>query len=187
MVRKERAAALSRIPANDLVNRYKAVETKLARERNAPLVEALRDNLQLLRDEMEKRMKRRDRGILKIAAEALKYGAEELASEQLEATRTEATKVVASLGTATNVASGQHETSLPKPPSAPSADRGRRRSSFVMPLLAQKGWSTRDWAVNAEVDFHTVNDFLKGRTDPYRSTRKKLAESLGVAVEKLPA
>jgi hypothetical protein len=37
------------------------------------------------------------------------------------------------------------------------------------------------------VDFHTANDYLKGITNPYASTRKKLADSLGVLVKDLPA
>jgi hypothetical protein len=60
------------------------------------------------------------------------------------------------------------------------------RVSFVVPILETKGWSIQDWAMAARIDFHTANDYLKGATKPYRSTRKKLADSLGVAVEKLP-
>jgi hypothetical protein len=37
------------------------------------------------------------------------------------------------------------------------------------------------------VDFHTANDYLKGKTNSYKSTRKKLADALGVPVEELPA
>jgi transcriptional regulator with XRE-family HTH domain len=61
-----------------------------------------------------------------------------------------------------------------------------QRDSFVLPILAKKGWSIHEWAVNAEVDFHTANDYLKGKTRPFRSTRVKLAESLGVTVDDLP-
>ena len=60
------------------------------------------------------------------------------------------------------------------------------RELFVMPILMTKGWSIHDWAVNSDVDFHTASGYLKGRTKPYRSTRKKLAESLDVKVEELP-
>jgi len=60
------------------------------------------------------------------------------------------------------------------------------RADFVMPILASKGWSVLDWANECGVDFHTANDFLKDKTNPYRSTRKKLAEGLGVVVEELP-
>jgi transcriptional regulator with XRE-family HTH domain len=55
-----------------------------------------------------------------------------------------------------------------------------------MPILAKRGWSIHEWAVNSDVDFHTANGYLKGETNPFRSTRKKLAESLGIKVEELP-
>jgi hypothetical protein len=61
-----------------------------------------------------------------------------------------------------------------------------QRRAVVMPLLGEKGWSILDWANASNVDFHTSNDYLKGKTDPYRSTRKKLADGLGIPVEKFP-
>jgi hypothetical protein len=61
------------------------------------------------------------------------------------------------------------------------------RQAFVRPILTDKGWSIHDWADKANVDFHTANEYLKGTTNPYASTRKKLADSLGVAVADLPA
>lgn len=60
------------------------------------------------------------------------------------------------------------------------------RKSFVLPILERKGWSTHRFAVEAEVDFHTANDYLEGRTRPNRSTRKQLADALGIAVDHLP-
>lgn len=60
------------------------------------------------------------------------------------------------------------------------------RKSFVQPILEKKGWSTHQLAVEAELDFHTTNDYLEGKTKPNRSTRKQLAEALGIAVDKLP-
>jgi hypothetical protein len=60
------------------------------------------------------------------------------------------------------------------------------RKQLIDPILTRKGWSIHDWAVQSEVDFHTANDYLMGKTNPFRSTRKKLATSLGVAVETLP-
>jgi hypothetical protein len=62
----------------------------------------------------------------------------------------------------------------------------RERKTFVMRILDRKGWSILDWANEANLDFHTVNDYLKGKTKPYRSTRKKMAEALGVTVDDLP-
>lgn len=61
-----------------------------------------------------------------------------------------------------------------------------KRDAFVRPLLNKKGWSIHDWAVNSNVDFHTAASYLKGKTKTYQSTRKKLADSLGVLVEDLP-
>src|SRR5262245_27495831 len=48
------------------------------------------------------------------------------------------------------------------------------RQVFVQAILTEKGWSILDWANNSKVDFHTANDYLKGITNPYNSTRKKL-------------
>jgi lambda repressor-like predicted transcriptional regulator len=61
------------------------------------------------------------------------------------------------------------------------------RECFVLPTLAKNGWSILDWAKNAGVDFHTANNFLKGKTRPYLSTRKKLAECLDIKVDELPS
>jgi len=68
-----------------------------------------------------------------------------------------------------------------------NAGSANERARFVMPILEKNGWSILDWANESDVDFHTANDYLKGTTKrPYRSTRKKLADSLGVMVEALP-
>jgi len=81
---------------------------------------------------------------------------------------------------------------LPPTPSAPpeielpKVGRASTRKAFVEPRLNAKGWSILDWANESHVDFHTSYDYLKGITNPYRSTRKKLATSLGVPVESLP-
>lgn len=80
------------------------------------------------------------------------------------------------------------EFSIPSKLTQPPAglESGDRRKSFVMPVLQAKGWSIHDWAINSGVDFHTANDYLNGKTKPYSSTRKKLAESLGIEVQDLP-
>jgi lambda repressor-like predicted transcriptional regulator len=62
-----------------------------------------------------------------------------------------------------------------------------RRLSVIKPLLEKKGWSMNDWAVQSSVDFHTVDNYLKGRSKPYPSTRHKLAKSLGIEPDKLPS
>ena len=56
----------------------------------------------------------------------------------------------------------------------------------VLLCMKQKGWSRLDLAANAHVDHHTVNDDLNGRTRPYPSTLKKIADALGIAIEVLP-
>jgi len=43
-----------------------------------------------------------------------------------------------------------------------------------------------EWAQESGVDFHTASSYLKGKTKPYQSTRKKLADSLGIPGEDLP-
>jgi lambda repressor-like predicted transcriptional regulator len=60
------------------------------------------------------------------------------------------------------------------------------REAFVLPILEEKGWSVHRFSVEAELDFHTVNDYLKEKTKPNRSTRKQLADALGIPVTKLP-
>jgi hypothetical protein len=77
---------------------------------------------------------------------------------------------------------------IPTQPAAlPSAkERANIRQAFVTPRLEKKGWSPLDWANHATVDFHTANDYLNGTTKPYNSTRSKLANALGVDIEKLP-
>lgn len=73
-----------------------------------------------------------------------------------------------------------------EPSNAENSENSNERESFVLPILAKKGWSVHDWATESVVDFHTASDYLKCKTNPYRSTRKKMADSLGIAVENLP-
>jgi hypothetical protein len=68
----------------------------------------------------------------------------------------------------------------------PTDKPGNQREVFVRSLLEEKGFSVHDWASRANVDFHTADDYLKGKTNPYPTTRKKLADALGVEVTKLP-
>jgi lambda repressor-like predicted transcriptional regulator len=77
-------------------------------------------------------------------------------------------------------ASGKPAQSRPEPTKKIS------RREFVEPLLDAKGWSVLEWAVEANVDKATANDYLDNKTSPYRSTRLKLAKALGVPVEQLP-
>ena len=60
------------------------------------------------------------------------------------------------------------------------------REAFVIPILKKKGLSIHGWASTANVDFHTADNYLKGKSKPYRDTLKKLADSLGVEVANLP-
>ena len=63
---------------------------------------------------------------------------------------------------------------------------GNKRQSFVLAILENKGWSIHQLAIEAQLDSHTVSDFLKGKAKPNRSTRKRLADALGIAVNELP-
>jgi hypothetical protein len=54
------------------------------------------------------------------------------------------------------------------------------RESVVGPLLQIKGWSTNDWATHSGVDFHTADNYRKGKAKSYPSTLQKLAASLGI-------
>jgi hypothetical protein len=67
-----------------------------------------------------------------------------------------------------------------------NAAASNKREAFLRRLLNGKGFSVHDWANEARVDFHTANNYLKGKTNPFQSTRKKLADALGIRVEKLP-
>ena len=66
--------------------------------------------------------------------------------------------------------------------------RSARRGAFIEPLLRAKGWSSGDWAKQAEppVDYNTVDDYLKGITNPRRSTRAALASALGINPDDMP-
>lgn len=61
-----------------------------------------------------------------------------------------------------------------------------RRRIVIRPLLDERGWSILDWANAANVAYHTAADYLEGKTAPYPSTRKKLANSLGLSVQQFP-
>lgn len=60
------------------------------------------------------------------------------------------------------------------------------REAFINPILEKKGLSVHQWANNAKVDFHTADNYLKGKTKPYPDTLKKLADALGIDIAKLP-
>jgi hypothetical protein len=91
--------------------------------------------------------------------------------------------------------SSQQETS-PKPETLPgrelhharvtSAPARVDRRSVLDPLLNLKGWSVNDWANAAHVSHATAMDYLLGKTDPYPSTRKKLADALAIQISQLP-
>jgi hypothetical protein len=72
------------------------------------------------------------------------------------------------------------------PPHDLKSKRAAARRAFVDPLLEAKGWSVLDWAKHSELAYHTAADYLEGLTTPYRSTRLKLANSLGVKLAELP-
>jgi lambda repressor-like predicted transcriptional regulator len=60
------------------------------------------------------------------------------------------------------------------------------REAFLKPILKKTGFSIRAWARKANVDFHTADNYLKGKTKPNPDTLKELADALGVKVEELP-
>jgi ribosome-binding protein aMBF1 (putative translation factor) len=63
---------------------------------------------------------------------------------------------------------------------------GNSREALIRPILEEKGFSIHDWATSANVDFHTADNYLKGKTKPHPGTLKKLANALGIGVSKLP-
>jgi lambda repressor-like predicted transcriptional regulator len=60
------------------------------------------------------------------------------------------------------------------------------REEFLKAILKKKGFSIRGWACKAKVDFHTADNYLKGKTKPNPDTLKALADALDVKVEELP-
>jgi lambda repressor-like predicted transcriptional regulator len=60
------------------------------------------------------------------------------------------------------------------------------RAAFVTSILESKGWSILDWANESGVSPATAHDYLANKTNPYRSTRLKLAKSLGISIQELP-
>jgi len=60
------------------------------------------------------------------------------------------------------------------------------RKVEIDPFLQSKGWSLLDWANESNVAYHTVADYVSGKRTPYASTRKKLAEALGLSIQQLP-
>lgn len=76
---------------------------------------------------------------------------------------------------------------LPAPQSEPNDAAAKNpRYAFVLPILEKRGWSVLDWANESGVAHATALDYLAGKTKPYRSTKVKLAKSLGVSIELLP-
>ncbi len=77
---------------------------------------------------------------------------------------------------------------LPSMATTPPAEANQEtsREAFIKGILDSKGWSIFDWANEARVAHATAIDYLRGKTKPFRSTRKKLADALGIQVEKLP-
>jgi lambda repressor-like predicted transcriptional regulator len=69
---------------------------------------------------------------------------------------------------------------------AQQMDEPGQREAFFRTILKEKGLSVHDWAVKANVDFHTADKYLKGKRKPYPGTLKKLADALDVDVTKLP-
>lgn len=64
--------------------------------------------------------------------------------------------------------------------------QAQSRRDFVEPILKRKGWSVLDWSREARVSHATAMDYLDDKTNPFRSTRLKLANALGINPDKLP-
>jgi lambda repressor-like predicted transcriptional regulator len=75
---------------------------------------------------------------------------------------------------------------VPAPLQTPERTAANARQAFVLPLLEKQGWSILDWATEANVSHATTQDYLANKTKPYPSTRRKLADALGVSVQQLP-
>ena len=76
--------------------------------------------------------------------------------------------------------------SMPEGKATQAEETRNSRREFVEPILDAKGWSPLMWSVEAELAYHTVADYLAGKTNPFRDTRLKMAKSLGVSVQQLP-
>jgi hypothetical protein len=66
------------------------------------------------------------------------------------------------------------------------APRSSGREAIIRPILTKIGFSICDWATAAKVDFHTADNYLKGKSSPHPSTLKKLAEALQLTPDALP-
>jgi transcriptional regulator with XRE-family HTH domain len=73
-----------------------------------------------------------------------------------------------------------------KPLRARRPGKAELRKASVLPILERHGWSILDWANESGVAYHTASDYLGGSTNPYRSTRMKLAQGLGIDLTSLP-
>ena len=80
----------------------------------------------------------------------------------------------------------QHGNQIAKGGNVDASDQRKVRHAFIAPLLEQKGWSVLDWAGAAHVDGKTPTNYLMAKTRLYPSTRKKLADALGVPADQLP-
>jgi len=74
----------------------------------------------------------------------------------------------------------------PAQPGKKQKDIAETRKAFIEPMLTERGWSILDWANEAEVAYHTAADYLSGATNPFRSSRAKLAKALSVSPNTLP-
>jgi lambda repressor-like predicted transcriptional regulator len=69
---------------------------------------------------------------------------------------------------------------------ATNSPESNLRQQVVQPHLARLGWSAFAWSQHAGVDPNTATDYLAGRRRPNQTTRKKLAEAIGLEPEQLP-
>jgi hypothetical protein len=60
------------------------------------------------------------------------------------------------------------------------------REAQLSPILKSKGFTPGGWATAAGLDPSVVYDYLAGKSNPRPSTRKTLAEALGMKPDDLP-
>jgi len=65
-------------------------------------------------------------------------------------------------------------------------DARRLKRETVITPLQKKGWSLRQWTVNAGVNKGVAYDYMSGRRQPRAENRAALAASLGTPLDNLP-
>ena len=68
------------------------------------------------------------------------------------------------------------------------AERANRRQTAINPLIQKLGFTRHGWAVQAGVEWHTVRNFMDGKTAKLRpGTRNCLCDVLGIEPKDFPS